>query len=146
MRPGDLPCPPPPWTTARHEAGENTGQGAVIGLYVEQRCRLSRQEKSLSPGFHISDPTTRGSYPTRSGLSALGPGGPGTGILAGFRSSGRYTQQKAATCSDSAGAATGQLSMQNSADRKGDIDGEEAGSRNATTVEHAGGADQRALQ
>ena len=48
--------------------------------------------------------------------------------------------------SDSAGTATGQPSVQNAIGRKGDIDGEEAESRNATTVEHAGGADRRALQ
>ena len=49
--------------------------------------------------------------------------------------------------SDSAGATTVQPSMEDVLDRKDDVDsGEEARSRDATTVEHAGGEDQRALK
>ena len=64
MRPGDSPCPPPPRRTARHEAGETTGQGAVIGLYYERRCRLSRQGRILSPGRPHRKSDDSGSYPT----------------------------------------------------------------------------------
>jgi hypothetical protein len=46
--------------------------------------------------------------------------------------------------SDGAGTAMSQSSMQKDIGRKGDIDGEGAESRSATTVEHAGGADRRA--
>ena len=48
--------------------------------------------------------------------------------------------------SDSAGTATGQLSVQSSINRKGDINREEAGGRDAITVEQTSGADQQALK
>ena len=94
MRPGDFPCPPPPRTTARHEAGENSGQGAVIGLCIEQRKLLYEQQSGrvLASPHHspprsgaVTSPPGRGHVGRATGPPPATGGRPRSQLISTYR-------------------------------------------------------------